>query len=117
MAFFFTCGTHQFSSLLQGYENITAQCQNCGNISAKIYKRWQWFTLCFVPVIPFSLKPYHDVGCHICNYFVDVKHRPDVQAMMAGQGGGQPPQQQQQQQIPLQPYGNQGGQGKPAQYI
>lgn len=40
MAFIFTCGTHMFSSLLQGFENITAQCQNCGNFSAKIYKRW-----------------------------------------------------------------------------
>jgi len=53
MAFIFTCGTHStfipheqrrrdanpdgklttiidFQSLLQGYENITVQCQNCG---------------------------------------------------------------------------------------
>ena len=74
MAFFFTCGTHTFNSLLAGYENVTAQCQNCGNWSGKVYKRWyddsasppfhvmlesvkpetdsfirrQWFTICFV---------------------------------------------------------------------
>ncbi|KAH0039561.1 hypothetical protein KCU78_g1293, partial [Aureobasidium melanogenum] len=82
MAFIFTCGTHTFNSLLQGYENITAQCQNCGNFSAKIYKRWEWFTFCFVPVIPFSFKPYHEVGCHICHFYQDVMHRPDVQQMM-----------------------------------
>ena len=49
MAFIFTCGTHTFSSILKGYENITAQCQNCGNFSARVYKRWEWFTFCFIP--------------------------------------------------------------------
>ncbi|GAB7354968.1 hypothetical protein MBLNU459_g5582t1 [Dothideomycetes sp. NU459] len=111
MAFFFTCGTHTFNSLLQGYEQITVQCQNCGNFSGKVYKRWQWFTFCFVPIIPFSLKPYHDVGCHICNFYQDIKFRPDVQQQMDNP----------QQQIPMQPYGNQPGvpnQSKPpAQYV
>ena len=36
MAFIFTCGTHTFNSLLKGYENITVQCQNCGNFSGKV---------------------------------------------------------------------------------
>lgn len=39
--------TTAFQSLLSGYENITVQCQNCGNFSGKITKRWQWFTFCF----------------------------------------------------------------------
>ncbi|KAI4717141.1 hypothetical protein E4T48_06653 [Aureobasidium sp. EXF-10727] len=72
--------------------------QNCGNFSAKVYKRWEWFTFCFVPIIPFSLKPHHEVGCHICHFYQDVmyvsiamlqdrmlmicRHRPDVQQMM-----------------------------------
>ncbi|KAM0706333.1 hypothetical protein Q7P35_005659 [Cladosporium inversicolor] len=90
MAFIFTCGTHTFSSILKGYENITAQCQNCGNFSARVYKRWEWFTFCFIPVIPFSLKPDKDVGCHICKFYQDLRHRPDVQNMMEGGGGGQP---------------------------
>lgn len=47
MFFFFTCGSHTFNSLLKGYENITVQCQNCGNFSGKITKRWEWFTFCF----------------------------------------------------------------------
>ncbi|KAM0694568.1 hypothetical protein Q7P36_004924 [Cladosporium allicinum] len=89
MAFIFTCGTHTFSSLLKGYENITAQCQNCGNHSARVYKRWEWFTFCFIPIIPFSFKPDKDVGCHICKFYQDIKHRPDIQNMMEG-GGGQP---------------------------
>jgi len=33
MAFFFTCGTHTFNSLLQGYENIQAQCQVCYSVA------------------------------------------------------------------------------------
>lgn len=59
-------------------------------------KRWEWFTFCFVPVIPFSLKPYKEVGCHICNFWQDIKYRPDVQQQLGGGGGGaggQPPQQ------------------------
>ena len=41
-------------------------------------------------VIPFSLKPDKDVGCHICKFYQDLRHRPDVQNMMEGGGGGQP---------------------------
>jgi len=53
-------------------------------------KRWQWFTFCFVPLVPFSLKPYKEVGCHICNFYQDIKYRPDVQQMIGvdGKGGG-----------------------------
>lgn len=47
----------------------------------------EWFTFCFVPIIPFSLKPWHEVGCHICNFFQDLKYRPDV-ASQGGPGGG-----------------------------
>ncbi|RMY69951.1 hypothetical protein D0863_06119 [Hortaea werneckii] len=132
MVFFcFTCGPHTFQSLLKGYENITVQCQNCGNFSGKIVKRWEWFTFCFsknfpppilpsqrsdtywpassVPVIPFSLKPDHDVHCHICRFNQDIKFRPDVQQQMDGGGGN----------IPMQNQGGQQGwgpQGPPHQY-
>ncbi|RAR02132.1 hypothetical protein DDE82_006008 [Stemphylium lycopersici] len=87
MFFFFTCGTHTFTSKLSGAEHITVQCQNCGNFSGRVMKRWEWFTFCFIPVIPFSLKPYKEVGCHICNFWQDIKYRPDVQQQI-GQGGG-----------------------------
>ncbi|KAF2006520.1 hypothetical protein P154DRAFT_481285 [Amniculicola lignicola CBS 123094] len=92
--FFFTCGTHTFTSRLPGTEHLTVQCQNCGNHSGHVYKRWQWFTFCFVPLIPFSLKPYHEVGCGICNFYQDIKYRPDVQAQMGGGGGMGPGAQQ-----------------------
>ncbi|RMZ67531.1 rhodopsin family [Pyrenophora seminiperda CCB06] len=87
MFFFFTCGTHTFTSKLSGAEHITVQCQNCGNFSGRVMKRWEWFTFCFIPVIPFSIKPYKEVGCHICNFWQDIKYRPDVMAQI-GQGGG-----------------------------
>jgi hypothetical protein len=48
----------------------------------------EWFTFCFVPIIPFSLKPYSEVGCHICNFWQDIKYRPDVQQQIQGGGGG-----------------------------
>jgi len=33
-------GPPVFQSPLKGYENVTVQCQNCGNISAHVYSRW-----------------------------------------------------------------------------
>lgn len=58
-------------------------------------KRWEWFTFCFIPVIPFSLKPYKEVGCHICHFFQDIKHHPDPELQQFGggtkaQGGAMP---------------------------
>jgi hypothetical protein len=117
MFFFFTCGTHTFTSKLAGAEHITVQCQNCGNFSGRyvfpssspyphtpfpvflslkaqandnisVMKRWEWFTFCFIPVIPFSLKPYKEVGCHICNFWQDIKYRPDVQQQIGGTVAG-----------------------------
>jgi hypothetical protein len=60
----------------------------------------EWFTICFIPLIPFSLKPWKEVGCHICNFWQDLRHRPDVE-----QGHGN---------VPLQQYAA-GGQGPPQQ--
>jgi hypothetical protein len=71
----------------------------------------EWFTFCFIPIVPFSLKPWKEVGCHICNFWQDIKYvhffslpehssynhyrfRPDVTNQ---HGPGQ---------VPLQPYGN-----------
>ena len=85
MFFLFTCGSHSksplpprgqkpepgtkltcvflspltaFQSRLKGAEHLTVQCQNCGNLSGHVYRRWQWFTFCFVPVIPLSVTPW-----------------------------------------------------------
>jgi hypothetical protein len=48
MFFFFTCGTHTFNSQLKGAEHITVQCQNCGNFSGRVMKRW-----CVPPPAPY----------------------------------------------------------------
>jgi hypothetical protein len=58
-----------------------------------VMKRWEWFTFCFIPVIPFSLKPYKEVGCHICKFWQDIAYRlePELQQFGGGtkaQGGG-----------------------------
>jgi hypothetical protein len=75
----------------------------------------EWFTFCFVPIIPFSFKPWHEVSCHICKTHQDIKYRPDVQQMMDSGGQSIPmynqsgPPQGWQQPPPQQQYG-QGGQ-------
>jgi hypothetical protein len=65
----------------------------------------EWFTFCFVPIIPFSLKPYKEVGCHVCNFHQDIKYRPDVQQQIGGGGQGQQPA--------VMMHGGQGGYGAP----
>lgn len=59
----------------------------------------EWFTFCFVPIIPFSLKPYRLIKCHICPFETNVENSDDAvrQMQQIDQGGVpmQPPQQQQ----------------------
>ncbi|KAH6669533.1 hypothetical protein B0J14DRAFT_598904 [Halenospora varia] len=88
MCFIFTCGETEFSKQLQGYENVTCQCHNCGNYSARVIKRNPWFTFCFIPVIPLSVHGYQDVVCSICNFAQPLENRQDVQQMVNGGGGG-----------------------------
>ncbi|KAK3723239.1 hypothetical protein LTR37_001962 [Vermiconidia calcicola] len=64
-----------------------------------------------VPLIPFSLKPWHEVSCHICRFRQDIKHRPDVQQQMDGGGGGAAAAQN----IPMQNGPPQGWNGQHAQ--
>ncbi|KAL3423503.1 hypothetical protein PVAG01_05250 [Phlyctema vagabunda] len=115
MCFIFTCGEHEFSSQLKGYESVVCQCHNCvsvvqrgppvsfprypemggwltcsqGNYSGRVIKRHPWFTFCFIPVIPLSVHAYEDVVCTICNFAQPLKNRQDIIAQMNG-GGGQP---------------------------
>ncbi|EFR04408.1 hypothetical protein MGYG_07414 [Nannizzia gypsea CBS 118893] len=96
MAICITFGTHEFTSQLQGYENVTAQCQNCGNWSGRCITRWPFFTVCFIPVIPLAMHKYKEVYCHICRFSQDLSMRPDVQSQgpggqNQGQGQGPPP--------------------------
>jgi hypothetical protein len=61
MAFCFVVGTNDFTSPLKGYEGTTAQCHNCGNWSAHPISSWDWFTFCWIPIIPLGSK-HQDVG-------------------------------------------------------
>ncbi|CZS93706.1 uncharacterized protein RCO7_09455 [Rhynchosporium graminicola] len=88
MCFIFTCGEHEFSKQLQGYDGVICQCHNCGNYSARVIKRNPWFTFCFIPVIPLSIHGYEDVVCSICNFAQPLPNRQDVIAMKDGGGGG-----------------------------
>ncbi|KEF53247.1 uncharacterized protein A1O9_10695, partial [Exophiala aquamarina CBS 119918] len=45
-----------FTKPLPGYEGVTAQCHNCGNWAAHPIQSWDWFTFCWVPVIPLGSK-------------------------------------------------------------
>lgn len=119
--FFFFCGEHTFRKEVPGYEGIVCQCHHCGNMAGHVIKSHPWFTVCFIvraraplfppkshlspvraapdlpcppqPLIPFSIKGYKDVSCHICSFHQPLDNRPDVMAMA---NGGQPQPQQQQ---------------------
>ncbi|KAK5069548.1 hypothetical protein LTR64_008229 [Lithohypha guttulata] len=107
MAFCITFGTQaryaqsapdnrtEFTKNLKGAENITAQCRNCGNWSARCITRWPWFTLCFIPILPLATHKHTEVACHVCRFHQDIKDRPDVQGMIANGGQGQQPPPQQ----------------------
>ncbi|KAJ9616817.1 hypothetical protein H2200_000536 [Cladophialophora chaetospira] len=101
MAFCFVMGTQDFTKPLKGYEGVTAQCHNCGNWAAHPIQTWDWFTFCFIPVIPLGGK-HKDLACSICRFRQDIQSRPDVGSM---QGGGGPPMPPQQGQGPPQGWG------------
>ncbi|KAJ4163764.1 hypothetical protein LMH87_005472 [Akanthomyces muscarius] len=99
MAFFLVCGQQTFRSEVKGYEGITTQCHHCGNMGARVEKERPFFTVCYIPLVPFTIKGYQDVVCGICNFHEPLEKRPDVMAMAnGGQGAaGQHGQAQQQQ--------------------
>ncbi|KAK4456405.1 hypothetical protein QBC42DRAFT_215002 [Cladorrhinum samala] len=106
MCLIFTCGEHTFRKEVEGYEGIVCRCYNCGNYSGSVIKSHPWFTFCFIPVIPLSMKGYEDIQCRICNYHQPLAQRPDVQQMRGGGGGGGGG-------IPMHPPGNHGWNGGP----
>ncbi|KAE8550915.1 hypothetical protein EYB25_007147 [Talaromyces marneffei] len=114
MAFCITFGTYDIQSRLEGYENVRAHCQNCGNWDGHCETRWPFFTICFIPVIPLSTHKYREVRCYRCGFTQDLSIRPDITpttqpppGMSWGPAYG-PPQQPQ--------YAYQGGQQPPAGY-
>ncbi|ERF70844.1 hypothetical protein EPUS_02366 [Endocarpon pusillum Z07020] len=105
MAFCIIMGTHPFTKQMEEYRGQQFRCNNCGNVRAFCQKSWTWFTVCWIPVIPFSAGWHKDVYCPICRVTQDLGQRPDItsgqgthgQAFQQGAingGYGGPPQQQ-----------------------
>ncbi|KAK4100682.1 hypothetical protein N658DRAFT_507685 [Parathielavia hyrcaniae] len=91
MCIVFTCGEHTFRKEVEGFEGLVCRCYNCGNYSGSVIKENPWFTFCFIPVIPLSIKGHEDIVCRICNFHQPLSHRTDVQALRGQQhqhGGG-----------------------------
>ncbi|KAK4136646.1 hypothetical protein BT67DRAFT_374443 [Trichocladium antarcticum] len=92
MCFVFTCGEHTFRKEVEGYQGLVCRCYNCGNYSASVARSHPWFTFCFIPVVPLSIKGYEDVNCRVCRFEQPLSHRPDVQALRGGGGQAVPMQ-------------------------
>ncbi|RAL00454.1 rhodopsin family protein [Aspergillus ibericus CBS 121593] len=78
MAICITFGTHEFTSMLEGYENVRAFCYNCQHWNGHCLTRWPWFTVCFIPVIPLATHKYKEVTCYTCRFTQDLRDRPDI---------------------------------------
>ncbi|KAJ5219298.1 uncharacterized protein N7498_001397 [Penicillium cinerascens] len=78
MAICITFGTHEFTSMLEGYENVRAYCYNCQHWNGHCLTRWPFFTVCFVPLIPLSTHKYKEVTCYTCRFTQDLRDRPDI---------------------------------------
>ncbi|KAB8206901.1 rhodopsin family protein [Aspergillus flavus] len=78
MAICITFGTHEFTSMLEGYENVRAYCYNCQHYNGHCITRWPWFTVCFIPMIPLATKKYKEVTCYTCRFTQDLRDRPDI---------------------------------------
>ncbi|CBF89523.1 hypothetical protein AN0419.2 [Aspergillus nidulans FGSC A4] len=111
MAICITFGTHEFTSMLEGYENVRAYCYNCNHWNGRCVTRWPFFTICFIPVIPLAMHKYKEVTCYTCRFTQDLRDRPDINPDTrpppnAGYGPQPPPQAYfggyQQQQTPQQ---------------
>ncbi|KAE8359421.1 hypothetical protein BDV27DRAFT_136135 [Aspergillus caelatus] len=78
MAICITFGTHEFTSMLEGYENVRAYCYNCQHYNGHCITRWPWFTVCFIPMIPLAMHKYKEVTCYTCRFTQDLRDRPDI---------------------------------------
>ncbi len=55
-----------------GLSQQTYACQHCGNTSNyKIFRRRNWFTIFWIPLIPLGTKYF--ISCPICNYGQKLK--------------------------------------------
>ncbi|KAJ5763588.1 hypothetical protein N7533_002269 [Penicillium manginii] len=73
MAFCITFGTHEFTGMLEGYEQVRAYCYNCQHWNGHCVTRWPFFTICFIPLIPLSTHKYKEVLCYTCRVSQDLR--------------------------------------------
>ncbi|PLB46664.1 hypothetical protein P170DRAFT_511359 [Aspergillus steynii IBT 23096] len=95
MAICITFGSHEFTSMLEGYEHVRAYCYNCQHWNGHCVTRWPWFTICFIPAIPLAFHKYkvlphlspplgsiltaqQEVTCYTCRFTQDLRDRPDI---------------------------------------
>ncbi|KAK9386002.1 hypothetical protein V1515DRAFT_587861 [Lipomyces mesembrius] len=62
---FFVCGGANYNKPMPGYENLRLYCPRWSKVVA--IKKREFFTFCFIPVIPTSLG--EALQCTICPYF------------------------------------------------
>lgn len=67
---FFTIGMQNFPSNIKGFEGKKFYCARCHNVSMELRKDHQFFTICFIPLIPISFSK--NLSCPICSYRQDV---------------------------------------------
>ena len=41
---------------MKDYKDMRFECQVCRRADAIAQKRWTWFTLCFIPLVPIYIK-------------------------------------------------------------
>ncbi|ESW98894.1 hypothetical protein HPODL_05273 [Ogataea parapolymorpha DL-1] len=71
MFFFFLFGAKSFKKELKQYDGKRVYCPRCHNISMQYVRNWNFITVFFVPIIPFSF--YKELYCPICgNHTMDA---------------------------------------------
>ncbi|KAJ5629986.1 hypothetical protein N7528_003643 [Penicillium herquei] len=104
MAICITFGTHEFTSMLEGYENVRAYCYNCmlhtlmlmvridllliSRLLSRSKLEWPLHHPLAIlhhllhcklpPLIPLATHKYKEVMCYTCRFSQDLRDRPDI---------------------------------------
>ncbi|KAK9383080.1 uncharacterized protein V2V93DRAFT_364200 [Kockiozyma suomiensis] len=71
--FIFVCGGTNFNGPLKGYEDMRVYCPRCHNNSVMPTKKREFFTLCFVPIVPTNWGC--TLQCTICPWNVPTSEK------------------------------------------
>lgn len=78
-----------FKTFIKNLAIVTAVCPSCNNPAAhRIVKRSRWFTVFFIPVIPFSNKTYS--VCTFCGATTQLDNASRDAALAAAAQAGPP---------------------------